>query len=350
MVKIGDKVRYMSTTGGGTVTGLIGKNMANVEDSDGFEVPCLISDLVVIEEAESYEVGKKKQKSKSVAAPEEKAPVAEKPSVKGEIITGRDKPSFLMVFVPDQPSNPVGGEIDAYLINDCNYKVLYRYSHFDGSNYQSVLSGEMAPNTKVKLESFSQTELNTLPVFLFELIYFKDKDDKLNAPVVKEISVNPVKFYKEKTFTKTPYFKKPALLYSLLVNVNESIENITEKDFKEMVRQKQKDVAADKVEKPKRVRTPELIEIDLHIHELIDDTRGLTNTEMLKIQMDRFHEELDSAIQNRVKKVVFIHGIGNGTLKQEVRRELSTRYKKYSFQDASFQEYGYGATMVVLSK
>ena len=71
---------------------------------------------------------------------------------------------------------------------------------------------------------------------------------------------------------------------------------------------------------------------------------------MLTVQMDKFHQELAKAISSGVKKIVFIHGVGNGTLKNELRRELQRKYSKYTTQDASFREYGYGATMVILRK
>jgi dsDNA-specific endonuclease/ATPase MutS2 len=66
--------------------------------------------------------------------------------------------------------------------------------------------------------------------------------------------------------------------------------------------------------------------------------------------MDRVDSEMKSAIRSRVKKIVFIHGVGQGVLKQEVASLLNKKYKKYYFQDASFKEYGYGATMVTLRK
>jgi dsDNA-specific endonuclease/ATPase MutS2 len=71
---------------------------------------------------------------------------------------------------------------------------------------------------------------------------------------------------------------------------------------------------------------------------------------MVTVQMTKFHEEMDKAIKTDVKKIVFIHGVGNGTLKNELRRELQRKYSKYNFQDASFREYGYGATMVIIRK
>jgi len=60
--------------------------------------------------------------------------------------------------------------------------------------------------------------------------------------------------------------------------------------------------------------------------------------------------EMQSAIRSGVKRIVFIHGVGQGVLKQEVASLLSKKFKKYYFQDASFKEYGYGATMVILRR
>ena len=48
------------------------------------------------------------------------------------------------------------------------------------------------------------------------------------------------------------------------------------------------------------------------------------------------------------KKIIFIHGKGEGVLRNAIVNELHYRYKRYSYQDASFQEYGYGATQVTI--
>lgn len=94
-------------------------------------------------------------------------------------------------------------------------------------------------------------------------------------------------------------------------------------------------------------KQPEKEEVDLHIVELLDDDRGMSPKEKLDYQMKVFREKLDEYIKNpHVKKVVFIHGKGNGTLKTEIRRCLDLYYKRYQYQDASFEEYGGGATLV----
>ena len=48
-MKIGDKVRFLNDVGGGIVVGFQGKDLAVVKDEDGFEVPTLIKECVVID-------------------------------------------------------------------------------------------------------------------------------------------------------------------------------------------------------------------------------------------------------------------------------------------------------------
>jgi dsDNA-specific endonuclease/ATPase MutS2 len=62
--------------------------------------------------------------------------------------------------------------------------------------------------------------------------------------------------------------------------------------------------------------------------------------------MEHFKSKLEEAIHTHTRKIVFIHGVGNGVLKMEIRKELDRRAKKLTYQDASFKEYGYGATLV----
>ena len=53
-MKIGDKVQFLSEIGGGKIAGFQGKDIALVEDEDGFQIPTPISDLVVTGIGEEY--------------------------------------------------------------------------------------------------------------------------------------------------------------------------------------------------------------------------------------------------------------------------------------------------------
>ena len=74
----------------------------------------------------------------------------------------------------------------------------------------------------------------------------------------------------------------------------------------------------------------------------------MSNGEIVETQLARFETSLETALRGNAQKIVFIHGVGNGKLKYELRKKLDKNYPDIRYQDASFKEYGYGATMVYL--
>ena len=81
---------------------------------------------------------------------------------------------------------------------------------------------------------------------------------------------------------------------------------------KEIPRNKQ-----NKKSRPKERYAPQM-EVDLHIDKLTPSTKGMTNFEMLNLQLDTAKRQLDFALRKRIQKVVFIHGVGEGILKEEL--------------------------------
>tara|TARA_R100000935_G_C2827691_1_gene163258 strand:+ start:529 stop:1080 length:552 start_codon:yes stop_codon:yes gene_type:complete len=98
--------------------------------------------------------------------------------------------------------------------------------------------------------------------------------------------------------------------------------------------------------KPKERSLPPM-EVDLHINQLVKNTRGLDNYEMLTIQLDTAKRQLEFAIAKRIQKIVFIHGVGAGVLRAELEY-LFNRYENLKFYDADYQKYGRGATEVYI--
>ena len=66
------------------------------------------------------------------------------------------------------------------------------------------------------------------------------------------------------------------------------------------------------------------------------------------IQLSRFRDAMSKAQNERWKQIVFIHGVGDGRLKFEIRKIIESQFPDVRYQDASFLEYGYGATLVFL--
>lgn len=91
------------------------------------------------------------------------------------------------------------------------------------------------------------------------------------------------------------------------------------------------------------------VEFDLHIDKLVNSTKNLSNYDMLTIQLDSAKGKLEFAIRNRIPKIVFIHGVGEGVLRTELETLLG-RYDKIDFKEANYQKYGVGATEVFIKQ
>lgn len=98
---------------------------------------------------------------------------------------------------------------------------------------------------------------------------------------------------------------------------------------------------------PKRAEDNGIAEVDLHLHELVDDERTLSHGEKMEFQLRYFERSLENAIKNGKRKLIVIHGVGEGKLREEVRRLLQF-YESVQFHDADMRRYGAGATEVVI--
>jgi hypothetical protein len=142
--------------------------------------------------------------------------------------------------------------------------------------------------------------------------------------------------------------------FSMTYFVNELIkENISNELNVFISREKVSSAIKEKVEPITRNFTKEkkskkddfVLEVDLHIEKLVPSKRGMNNYDILNLQMETAKRQLEFAQKNRMPRVVFIHGVGEGVLKAELDFLLG-RYDNITFQDANYQKYGLGATEV----
>ncbi|QNJ98901.1 Smr/MutS family protein [Constantimarinum furrinae] len=126
----------------------------------------------------------------------------------------------------------------------------------------------------------------------------------------------------------------------------EADKNFSKDLLKNMAEKVEKRPKKVKRVKPKERNLPPMV-VDLHIHQLVKDDRNLSNFDMLNIQIDTAKRQLDFAIKKRIQRVVFIHGIGQGVLREELEY-LFRRYDQLKYYDADLQKYGRGATEVYI--
>ncbi len=336
-ISVGDKVRFLNEVGGGVVTSFAGKNVVNVLQDDGFEVPMLVTEIVVIEAAGGN----------MVAAPEKVPDSGNDENYHYEETDDGDALQVLFALVPENRKEIPGSKLLLYLVNDSNYFVQFYIGETEKNLIFPTANGVIEPNTKLLINTFSIAGLDEINSFSVQAIAFKkDKSFRLQSPIQTEVKVNGVKLMKASSYTTNDYFHEPAIIQPLVVDAfAQKVEELSVKDIEEQVKTKEKRPRVKSYQKanPKN----NIIEVDLHLHELIDSTAGMSNADMLGVQMDTFRKVLDENAKNKGQKIVFIHGVGNGTLKTDLRKELERKYK-YSYQDASFREYGFGATLVII--
>lgn len=348
-MNIGDKVRFLSEVGGGIVKGFKGKDTVLVEDVDGFDIPMPIKECVVIE-TDDYNMKRKPAANAKVEQPV-KPTKLEIPAIQRQAeIKGGDTLNVYLAYVPEDIKAISTTPFDAYLVNDSNYYLYYTYLSAEGKAWKVRSHGVVEPNMKFLLEEFDKSILNELEHVAIQLMAFKDKKTFALKPAVSvEMRIDTVKFYKLHTFRESDFFDVPALVYDVVRN-DASVRqvHVSAEDIQDAILQKQ---YADKPKAQaivKRGGGNQILEIDLHIGELLDDTRGMSNSEMLNYQLDKFREVMEKYKSKREQKIVFIHGKGDGVLRKTLVDELKRKYSNCRYQDASFQEYGFGATMVTI--
>lgn len=347
-MKVGDKVRFLNTTGGGIVKGFQGKDIVIVDD-DGFDTPILMRECIVIEPANEAQVRqsvKPKAQETSVYRKEPKvetAPVVE--TKEGERITA------CLAYLPLDIKMLSTTGYECYLVNDSNFYLSYNYMSRSDKGWMSRATGVIEPNTKIFLEEFNKNDLNDLEKVCVQFIPYKlDKPFGLKNPCSSEIRIDTVKFYKLHSFKENDYFDEDAIVYYLMKNdlterepfVSAEVLEEAMKEKKHLDRQQPQPI------KKKDTTLSSILEIDLHIEELIDSTAGLEAKDILEYQISKFREIMDENKSKKGQKIVFIHGKGEGVLKKAILNDLKTRYSAMNYQDASFKEYGFGATMITI--
>lgn len=368
-MNIGDTVRFLNSTGGGRVARLDGR-LAYVEDEDGFEVPVLLTECVVVARASdemmaaTADIAAPKKGSKGTPATQHTSqtptPVpAPRKEIPIEEIEGADKLNVVLAFAASDLKrlSDQSTTYDAFIVNDSNYYLAYTIaSRADGTNDWTLLAqGEIEPNIQEFVAEVTREMLPDMDRISIQYTAFKrSKAYGLKAPGNIEMRVDTTKFFKLHCFRPSDYFDEPVIELALVTDDSPAgsqpapdptllRQSLMEK--KRIDRRATRPVI--KRSQPK-AGPGEPVVTDLHITELVDSTRGLTNADMLNLQIDRFREVMDANLKAHGRKLIFIHGKGEGVLRSAIMKELNHRYKGHDVQDASFREYGFGATQVTI--
>ncbi len=383
-VNIGDRVRYLNAQGGGIVRRIVGK-VAYVEGDDGFELPTPIRECVVVSEGDTFipayrtpkeikeERDLKRQRRMGDTPPLSK-PVPEAYSSHLPSVEMPEKPlpspqSFLperpegeqvslyLAWLPEDFRSFGSSPLECYFINDSNYHGYYTLSAQQSNGfYKIIATGLIERDTKLLVDTIPLVELNDRERLHLSFLPYKPQKKYLHKePISLDFKPDGVKFFKRHCYGDNDFFDEDALILPLVEQDRPCHEPLREADVEPltealMTPRKPKDIARPKptIEHKSKSNKKELVEVDLHAHELLPSLQGLSPKDILEHQLSIFRKTMDQHRSQKGTEIVFIHGKGEGVLRKAILDALRRYYPKASAQDASFQEYGFGATKVTI--
>jgi hypothetical protein len=315
-MKIGDKVRLVHGKESGVITRIIGNQQVEVEIEDGFRIPVARNEVTVISSEENLLTGKKIILSEA----------PEPTSVK--TLSGTIQIAF-------QAFNDRTHKI--LLINERNCSILFSCYKKTKQRTELIQSGKLDKGAVLTLDEWTIQEFSNWPSLQFQFIYLLPVIEKMVPPFSADILVKAEKFYKNKKLH--PLLKAEAHFWPI-----DSDLKLTDKHIQELTTALNDSLPSDSLN---AIQEPDH-EIDLHIEKLEDDWQHLTASQIMQIQLRTFEKNLDNAIACGMDEIIFIHGIGNNVLKNEIHKRLSKEKRIDFFKDAKKEQFGYGATLVKL--
>ncbi|MCK9167530.1 MAG: DUF2027 domain-containing protein [Bacteroidales bacterium] len=373
---VGDKVKFLNQEGGGIISKIVSPDMVNVAIEDGFEIPTLIRDLVRIEDdspagryfGAHYQVEvsdfphiQSTPKKRTAPTPVNQPPApatglsravsSRKRSISSTGGQGLRKGIYL-AFVPDDQKSLISGGLNIYLINYSGYDLLFSLFLKESKvGYAGKDYAVLDEYTHIHLDYIAREEINNWSAGIVQALFYKSHQDQVLSPLTAAFRIQGVRLYKEDNYQPVGFFNQRAFLFLLGEIAHQAPVTPEQKDQPEPPPKKM--VVSQPVRKKELIEkhaiAKDIAEVDLHISALKSDFSAMTNTEILHFQMEYFHRSLDNAIAKAYRKVIFIHGIGNGVLRDGIIDYLKRNFPDFVYRNASFQTYGYGALEVELS-
>lgn len=346
--KPGDRVAFLNEKGGGVIARIVDEQIVYVSIEDGFDIPYAVTDLLKVGDAVADMTRHLEEKAE--AENPDQSPLYSVPNKLGQMAEGA-----YLALVPADQENILQCPLDFFLVNHTGMEMLFGIYLNRSGNFHGIEYGFIESDSKLFIQQVERNQIEDWLNGLVQVVFFGPGKNMPVKPASSTISFKPVKIYKEESFTFESLIRKKAMIVPLAMlkdlaikaeGTEVSAENI--KLLNEKISAGTRKVeAAPKTESflDKHKVDDRIAEVDLHINELIESTSGLSNAGMLKVQMDYFRRCMEQAEVEKVTKMIFIHGVGNGTLKNEIQKYLRNT-PGVEFYDAAYARYGLGATEV----
>ncbi len=317
-MNIGDKVRLIHSKEEGIITRFMKNDVVEVEIEAGFKLPVLRRELAVVSKSEDKAF---KPNTNAIE------PVIEKR--KSEVKA--DKGIFL-AFLPKNEHI-----VSLQLINNSDWDLPFSLTNGSDKTHRGVVGGFLkARSVQVAPIDFALKDFDEWSNFTFQAFYYTFGFHIERPAFIKKMRLRANTFFNQKKIA--PLLEKEAFLFQL--DAEDTPFTINTVELKEkMLESKAEEILPKNFSKPSS-------SVDLHLEQLTKNALSMSNSQMLDLQLRTFESKFENAIASGMDEIIFIHGVGNGVLKQEIQRKLSGHKNVAWFEDAQKEKFGYGATKI----
>ncbi len=331
--RVGQKVSFLNEQRKGIVKKIISPELISVEIEEGFEIPVASNELIRDEPDETTQQIIEEPASETHYENDD-------PSITKIIADKNIKDQIFLVYTPENQENYLGGPIEVSLINHTQFDLIFTYARKESNFLEHKDYDVIGSFSKLLLAKKDISELKKWNHLKFQFLFFKSNSDQFKEPLVKEIHFQSIKFYRDQHYQYFNLENQKCIFIPLI-----EYKAQEKKEQQKGLKRKESENFLEEFPK-KYLNDDHIAEVDMHIWEITDRHEHLSKHEIMQLQLRYFIKMLDSAIASKIKKIVFIHGVGNGRLKEEIRKTMDESYTYLKYFDASIAKYGVGATEV----
>ncbi len=353
--KVGDKVKFLNDVGGGIIKKIISPTMVSVTVEDGFDIPIMTSEILSAESSDPRESMFNQDFPQTDTLSEilvSREDSMDRVSKLQKFSSLNNKPTGVyLAYIPQDQVWLLKDDLDVFIVNYTSFEILYSLVLENEGKYEGIDYGSVEPFSKIHIETISRDNLDQWINGFVQVLFFKEEDSTIRMPLHASFKIKPVRFLKKDAYFSTNFIEEKGLLFYLGQSYSVTESQQMEWDKNEGASQSPSSQLATIVAQEKIIDKYKLdkntAEVDLHIESIVEDHSTMDSSRILEMQRRLFIQCLESAIEEKLQKVVFIHGVGNGILKNEIT-EILKQYPNVHYFDASMQKYGCGATEVLI--
>lgn len=369
-MNVGDRVRLLTGREQGIITRLLSDDLVEVAIDNDFTIPVLRREVVVVaaDEQKAFgtmsqgpvaprDVAKAAKAAKSGKASQPTLPRVAAPAAN----SGAEQPAPPKATVP-QPapkglylalSHQSPELLSVHVINNTDTDVLFTYGEERREQYRGLTSDKLGSKAvSAALGHFHLKDFDQWPAVVVQLLPHQVNGTTAYELITKRTQFRAGSFYTSRR--EAPVLKQEAYLFQLDEKPAAPVAIAPDKLAETLKAQLSgnapaKPAAVAPAPEPAKSIVAPPHEVDLHLEALLPDgAPDLSNTAILKLQIEAFEDALSRALATNMHEIVFIHGSGSGTLRKELHKLLSRNKDIKFFEDSRKEKFGYGATLVRL--